>query len=525
MRAFVQNTFRRLASVKSARGVSFTLAAVTMSSKPLGYLRMLITAWAFGTSPGMDAFHLASGIVALFAGSIGNAMQSAVMPELERVSREPDGAMCARDLVACIAWILIFLTGLLCAALAVAPGVLVRFFASGFDAERIRMGAVMLWWLVPYAVITMCRPLFEVWAMFTERYTLSALTSSLFNLIAIPALLLGVPLIGVYAVAFSTSAANVFCFALFFAAMRGVPLFWRWGRLRWDSLRNVGRNTVYVLIVASASTLFMVVDRYFASTLPSGSVAAISYAGTIFGILTQAANIPLFYFLSRMSKAVMEDPGEAHAMQGRALALMMAYFVPVSIFMPVCARPVVSLLYGWGNFDAAAVQTTAIPLAAYSLGLVWALMASAIARYAQACQRFGAIVLLTWLLVGANALFDWLLVGRWGLWGLAIATSVTQMISFWLYFFVMMRGSTLAFLWRTRFPHQILVAAAFAAMAAWFGRFGDVVQLFCALMLGAAYLLSAERLGLMRCAPEHWRPSRLFVFLWRGAQSYIGRGK
>ncbi len=166
MVGFFLDKFRRILNVKSARGVSFTLSIVAMASKPMGYVRMLITAWAFGTSPGMDAFHLASGIVALFAGCIGTAMQSAVLPEIERLrATAADDDVC-RSVYAVVVWVVLFVSALMCAAFAIAPGVLVRFFAGGFDAERIRMGAIMLWWLFPFAVVTIFRPLLEIWAMF-----------------------------------------------------------------------------------------------------------------------------------------------------------------------------------------------------------------------------------------------------------------------------------------------------------------------------------------------------------------------
>ncbi|MDR1965774.1 MAG: hypothetical protein LBQ36_03615, partial [Synergistaceae bacterium] len=86
--------------MKSARGVSFALAALTMASKPLGYVRTLIVAWAFGTSPGMDAYHIASGIVSLFATSIGYALESTLLPELVRQKEETGDLDSCRSIAA-----------------------------------------------------------------------------------------------------------------------------------------------------------------------------------------------------------------------------------------------------------------------------------------------------------------------------------------------------------------------------------------------------------------------------------------
>ena len=142
---------------------------------------MLVTAWAFGTSSEMDAFHLANGVILLFAGTMGSAMDNALLPELERLRKEENGERGGRALAAFVAWCLVLATVLFCAALVVAPGVIIRFFARSFDAERIRMGAIMLWWSIPFAAATMLKPLLDVWALFTERYTLSSLCGTLFK--------------------------------------------------------------------------------------------------------------------------------------------------------------------------------------------------------------------------------------------------------------------------------------------------------------------------------------------------------
>lgn len=515
-----RNLISRLISVKSARGVSFTLSIVSMSSKPLGYLRMLVTAWAFGTSPGMDSFHLASSIIALFAGSIGSAMESAVLPELVRLRERGEVSSC-RSVFAVVAWIVFFLASLLCAALVIAPGVLIRFFASGFDAERIRMGAVMLWWLLPFAVVTMCRPLLEVWAMFSEKYTLPSLTSSLFNFIAIPALLIGIPLIGVYAVAMSMSAGHTATILLLLLGLRGIPIVWRRGTIPWQSLRAIAMNTCLTLIIVGATTIFLIVDRYFASRLPSGSVAAISYGGTVMGIITAAATAPLVFFLARVSKSVAVDEAEAKATVQGAIALMMAYFIPVSFFTAATAGAIISIVYGWGNFGAESVSMTATAFSAYSYGIAFSLCATIIYRYAQAQQKLGVIVLLTYTLILTNAALDWAMVRRWGIGGLALATSITQAVSFVIYYAAIIGGSLPRFLLEIRLPQQALFSGLFA-LAAWrCAGLGSIWQLAVAAALAAAYLLLADRLNLFPMVPEHWRPARLASYLFSNLRSLL----
>ncbi|MDR1020811.1 MAG: polysaccharide biosynthesis C-terminal domain-containing protein [Synergistaceae bacterium] len=517
----MRGVLSRLLAVKSARGVSFTITAVSMLSKPAGYLRTLIVAWAFGTGAGMDSFQMASGIIALFAGSVGQALDSVVLPELVRVRETTGDSYACRQIAALVSCLLILITALFCAAVLIAPGVLIGLFARGFDAERIRMGASMLWWLLPFAAITMYRPMLDLWALFTERFTLSVVCSSVFNFIAIPALLAGIPLIGVYSVAFCMSLGHLVGFTLFVIALKGAPVVWRRRNFPWRSVARIAKNFVFTMVLVSASTIFVVVDRYFASRLPSGSVAAISYAAGVIGIISIAASSPMSFFMSRISKLAVTDADESRGMVESTLALTIAYFIPASVFLTVSAKPLIALIYGWGNFDARSVDMTSTCLAAYSVGFAVSMSGTVLYRYAQAQQRLGAIVAMTYCLIAVNAFLDWAMVSRLGLLGLALATSITQTLSFVLYYAVVMRGSLPSFLIRMRFFRQILSALVLAS-GVWFaGRWGLAAQGASALVAAALYLATAERLNMMPCVPEHWRPSKLVSFLISAAKSYI----
>ncbi|MDR3320912.1 MAG: hypothetical protein LBS93_00570 [Synergistaceae bacterium] len=501
-----------LLEVKSARGVSFTMTFFTMLGKSLGYLRTLIIAWAFGTSAAMDSYHAASGIVSLFAGGIGNAVESAVLPEMERVRKE-SGDSAFRSLFAAVSWFVILLVALLCAALAIAPGLLVRFVASGFDAERVRIGAIMIWWLVPYAAISMYRPITEVWALCSERYTLSSICSLAFNFVAIPALLLTSPAIGAYSVAACMSIGYSVTFIIFLSALKGQPSRFIASVIPFGSVRRIWANTFYSLLLSSSGTIYMIVDRYFASRLPVGSVAAISYGSVLLGLFTVAIVSPLTFFLAKMSRLVLDDLDEARNTVRQTISIVMAYALPVGFFTAVAARPIISLIFGWGSFDACSVEMTATCLAGYNIGLVFAIAATVVYRYAQALQRLDRMIPLIYAMLGVNTLLDWFMVGRLGLFGLALATSGTQVLSFAIYYTVIMNGSLWKFLIESKFFQQITGVALCALLVAVVGRFGMTFQFAAAAAMTAIYLLAAERAGIMPCVPPHWRPRGLAMYL------------
>jgi putative peptidoglycan lipid II flippase len=516
---FIGKIASRIMSIKSPRGVSFALAVTTIASKSLGYARTLIVAWAFGTSPGMDAFHLAFGIMALFAGGVGGTLENAALPELVKARGREGGIRASETLIAFLACFTGAITALFAAAVLIAPGVMIRLFAGGFDGERIRVGARMMLWLAPFAAASMLRPILSVWANLTERYTLDSLTSMPFGLIAIPALFLSMPFIGVYGVAFSMSAGYVILSVLFLAALGGVPLRWRACDVHWDVVGRICKNSCHLMILFAANTIYVVVDRYFASRLPFGSVAAISYAAAIVGTLTALANTPMTYFLSLMTK-LSDNSEQSLGTLKKAVSISLAYFVPTGAFMMAAAAPVVSLVFGWGNFGARSIAMTSLSVAVYSAGFAFSAASVFIYRCALAVGKLKTVVNLTYILIALNAFLDWVLVRRWGLLGLTLATSLTQAVGFVLYYYAVAGAGLPRFILDSGMIGQAVFSASLA-YAAWRASvFGPGVHLAVCAALYAAYFAAAQKTGLMSYLPENWRPSGLLAFLWASAKSY-----
>jgi len=517
----IRSVISRITAVKSPRGVSFALTVLSLASKPLGYARTLFVAWAFGTSAGMDSFHLASGIIILFAGSAGNAIENAVLPELVRLREETGDAAACRSLAAFISCFILTLASLFILLIMTAPDALIRFFAGGFDRERIMIGSRMLKWLVPFAFIMTYRPMLDIWATFTERYTLNSLIATLFNFITIPALVISIPFIETYSVAFSMSAGHIIIYLLFMFAMRGAPVVWKSRDVAWDSVRRIGKNSFYMLVILASGTLYTVVDRYFASSLPVGSVSAISYAMIVTGLLSALVSTPMTYFLSMIAKSAATNVAESLETVNNAIALSMAYLIPASAFMVAAARPIVTLIFGWGSFDAESVSMTSTCLAAYSLGFSFSLASGLIYRYAVATRKLGAITMLTYAFVGMNALLDWIFIRRWGLLGLTLATSVTHIICFVLYYLVIIGASLTRFLADSGFIAQLALSSLCALTASLAASYGTAAHLAASGVLFTAYMITAERAGLMKRVPRGWQPSQFALFVFSAAKSYI----
>ena len=486
------------------------MTAASFASKPLGYVRVLIIAWAFGTSAGMDAFYLASGIAMLFVTSFTTAMESAVLPELALLQAN-EGEESVKNLMAIVFWTLLVLTAFFVAGLFFFSEGLVRFFARGFDPERLRMGGQMLLWLLPFSIASALRAPLDIWATHRQQYTLPSLCALIFNVIAIPSLLLFIPIIGVYSVALCMGIGTVASTLLLWFVLDDLPL--KFSFIPWKSLKQVGNNTVLCIAVVGSSGLYIMVDRYFASLLPVGSVSAISYASYIFGLLTALVSPPLFIFLAKASALMAEDPNAAEAYLHKALAVGFSYFTPLGLFVAALSYPLVVLSLGWGAFGQLSVDATSIALAAYCIGLPFAVLSIVLYRFAQAQQRLAVVVFMTYILIGVNALLNWFFSKWWGVGGLALATTCVQFFSF-LYLSVIFIKKPLAIFKGWTAIVQILFSALCASIMWGLSLyFGDIVSLVISVFLCFGYFYISDRLCLFEALPENWRPIYLFKSL------------
>jgi putative peptidoglycan lipid II flippase len=111
---------------------------------------------------------------------------------------------------------------------------------------------------------------------------------------------------------------------------------------------------------------------YFASLLPKG---VLSYLGSSNRIMVaaqatvgQAASVAAFPFLSEL--AARNDWPQFAKFMRDGLRRLLFVTLPLSTLMILLARPIVVLIYGYGNFDnAVALQQTSAALAFYCVGL------------------------------------------------------------------------------------------------------------------------------------------------------------
>src|SRR5207302_1206658 len=174
-----------------------------------------------------------------------------------------------------------------------------------------------------------------------------------------------------------------------------------------DVLRLAGPRT----IALGAVQIVFFVDTNLASSMAEGSLVALNYAFQlmllplgVFSIAISAAIFPaLSHYASLGQVARMRD-----AVQ-QAIRWILFLTLPTAILMIVLRRPIVNLLFQYGNFGPDAREATQAAFLFYSLGLAGHALIQILARAYYAARDTTTPLALTLISIGLNVVLDVLL--------------------------------------------------------------------------------------------------------------------
>jgi len=416
---------------------SLFMIATLIASRFLGWLRLSVIGARFGETPELDAFWAAFRIPdTLFNLLVAGALASAFIPVFTGYlakEREDEAWRVASSVLNAIVILLIALSAFMWV---LAPWI-VPVLAPFPDREQVdttvRLSRIML-----------LSPIFMgLSALFTGilnsyRQFLSGATAPLvYNFVIVLFALFAAPFLGIEALAWGTVAG-----ALMMWLVQVPELTFRRTRykltldLGHPGVREIARLTVPRTLALGAVQLIFIVDTYLAAKLPEGSLTALNYA-------FQLMQLPLGVFSIAISAAVF--PTLSHyAAQGlqtkmrevlqTAIRWILFLTLPTVVMMIVLRRPIVNLLFQYGQFGPEAREATQEAFLFYSLGLAGHALIQILARAYYASKDTRTPLALTLVSIGTNIVLSVLLAPLYGINGLALANSIATLAEAVLFF-------------------------------------------------------------------------------------------
>lgn len=426
---------------KGIAGAAGIVAFGTLISRILGFIRDMILANLFGATIAADAFYVAFRIPnllrELFAeGSMSAAFIPVFTEYLSKKSRSE-----AKELAAAA-----FTTLLLLLCTVVALGILfspqlIEWIAPGFvrDAYKFSLTVSMTRIMFPFLLFISLAALAMGILNSTRRFAPPALASGVFNVVSILFVFGFTPFLPepVYGAAIGVALGGLAQFLIQVPALyqEGFPLsFRRPIRPLHPGVAQMGRLLLPTTLGLSITQINVLINTLLASYLAAGSVTYL-----YFGM--RLIHFPLGIFAVALSTAILPTlstqvaKGDTDGVrQTFSFGLRLVFFItfPAMTGLILFRVPIVHLLFEHGEFGRVATLGTATAVLFYSIGL-WAFAGIRIVvPVFYSLQDTKTPVKIGLVAVVANIILNLTLMGPLQHGGLALATSLSAILNFFL---------------------------------------------------------------------------------------------
>ncbi|HEX9172375.1 MAG TPA: murein biosynthesis integral membrane protein MurJ [Telluria sp.] len=461
-----------------------TLAAIssmTMLSRVTGLLRESLLASAFGASAYMDAFNVAFRLPNLLRRLFAEgAFSQAFVPILSEYKTQ-QGHDATKTLVDHVATTLVWAT-LLTSILGIiaAPALLVMIMgrtedAGAFDAAVV-MTRVMFPYIICMAFVALAGGVLNTW----RQFKVPAFTPVLLNLSFIFSSLVLVHYLEVpiYAAAIGVCVGGLLQVAIQIPAMRKIGMLPRISINPLSGLQDAGvrrmlRKMGPALFAVAAAQISLLINTGIAARLGEGSVSALQWADRLMEFPTAMLGVALgTILLPSLAKANSEgDTAEYSALLNWGLRLTFLLALPAAVGLATLAEPLIAFLFHYNKFTAADVTKSALPLMAYSAGLIGIILVKTLAPAFFARQDIRTPVRIAMGVLVATQLMNLVFVPFLGVAGLALSIGMGACINAgFLYTGLRSRGIYVPQPGWIGFFLRLAIAAGVLGAVAWFGQ-------------------------------------------------------
>ena len=427
-----------------ARDAGMVMAA-TLLSRVLGLVRDMVIAHQIGAGLRADSYTAAFKVADLLMYLVaGGALSSTFIPVFKEYLHQ-NKMRAAWQTFSVVATVTVLVASAFVALAEVFPGTFIHLTNGGYTETQIRETIPLVRIILPAQIFFMLGGLLMGTLNVRGQFVVPALAPSIYNLGIIFGAAALYPFLGLSGLAWGAligAFVGNFALQVILVARTGVSYRPSLAILHPGAIK-VWKMMLPIVLGVSLPNVDQIINGYFASELPLGSQAAMSYAVRLMlipiGIFAQAMGIAILPTMA--GQAAAGQIKEFRATISQALRTILFITVPASALLCLLASPIITLLLQSGEFTAHDTAVTATALRFYSLG-IFAWSAQAILTrgfYALQDSRTPVIsgTAMTAVFIGMN----WGVVHftPWGIAGLAAATSIAAAMHMAIMYFFLRR--------------------------------------------------------------------------------------
>lgn len=460
-----------MSQTKRAAESAFLIIVLSLVGKMLGFLREIFIGAKFGSGILTDTYVLSMSAIALFSTLITQAINTTTIPvlsEVEKVEGKESKIVHTSNLLNIIS---IFSIVIIIFAYFLSP-LIIQIIAPAFVDDQFNLAVNLMRVGLPSILLSGIQGVLRGFLQSEGSFTETAFLSFPTNFVFLAYLIFFADNMGVTGLMI-TSVLGIL--SQIIIQVYGIKKLNFKYSLKFDLKDQYIQKILYlippVLISVGISDLNSLIDKSMASTLVSGSISALNYAGKltslITGIFISSITVVLFPILSQAAASKRFDNLKNTIIRGINIILLIT--IPSTFGLIILANPIVKTAFQRGAFDETATYMTAGALVYIAVRLSSSSINSLLASTFYSLQDTKITLKVGISAVIINVMFNIILMGPMGHKGLALATTISSFSRVVIYIYILRkRIGAFGFLRTLKSSVKILLAASVMGLSVYF---------------------------------------------------------
>lgn len=343
------------------------LIFLTFISKVLGFVREMVISYMYGASDMSDAYSMANSVAVLIVAGIANGIMTAYIPDCMGIpgKDERDGFTSVILNIIIVGGGLLGIIGILFA------GPIVSVLGMGFTESVKGYTTILFRFIVAASLCMLVIYIINGYLNTRQNYSYGGWQLVITNLIVIAAVLVSEK--NPWKLGTGYLAAYIVPLFLGLFLLKKYGLNYKWKLDFKDSrLKKLFFASIIAFLGTSIVKIDVMIDRFFASSLPEGTVAAMNYAFTLIAICPEVFIMPIVTVgYPRLSEwFAYEKKEKAGNYIKEMLISTIMILLPVTVIFLGMGRWIVQILFQRGAFDWADTLLTTDILRGYSYSML-----------------------------------------------------------------------------------------------------------------------------------------------------------
>lgn len=398
------------------------VALINIVARLLGFAREMVIGFQYGTSPTADHIITAFTIPNFLYIVVGGAVTTAFISVYSKLKESEKQTF----MNTVFTYLMIVMTGITIVLMIFAEPIIDYVF-TGLEGESLRQTTDLFLWMAPASLFLVFAMWFSGVLNVHERYSRSALSTLVFNLLFLLLAVALTPWLG--PISYGVGALLGSIAMVLVVIKKGLTLHISVSPEFKRMLKLAGP----ILLGGATLQFYFLIHRIFATQLPDGYVAALNYASKLTqfpqAVLMTAVTTVIYPTLAK--KVAAHQRADIEQLYNKGFRLLYFLLMPATVFVYVYSEDLIELIFQYGNFTEQSTQMTYPLLQIFALSMFVLAMNVYITRFFYAMERSILPVAISIVSVfGINILVILVFIDSHGAAAIAWGTTISAIIQF-----------------------------------------------------------------------------------------------